>query len=268
MNQQHRLNLTLELVTAQGRVSIAEVSEALGVSAATVRRDLNQLAEQQLVLRTHGGASVLSHGDQLPLRYRLPRQANAKTAIAERAAQLVRPGMTVALNGGTTTGEVARALARSERLLSADGDPSVTLLTNALNIAYELTLRQQFRMIVTGGQVRPKTYELVGTVVEGVVAEFTTDLAILGVDGVSAGTGATTHTQEEALVGRWLAERAKRVVIVADHSKLGADNFARLFPIQQVNMLITDSGADPEQLDAFAEAGVEVVVADVTESAE
>ena len=262
MTQQDRLNRVLELVAARGSLSIAEVSEALEVSAATVRRDLNQLAEQQLVIRTHGGASVLSSGFELPLRYKVPRESAAKTAIAAAAEQLVQPGMAIALNGGTTTSEVARALGRSQRLFSPTGEPTVTLITNAVNIAYELTLRQQFRLIVTGGVVRQKSYELVSTLVQQTLAEFTVDLAVLGVDGISVGTGATTFTAEEALVGRWFAEAAKQVVIAADSTKLGQVTFARLFGIDRVNVLLTDSKADPRVLKEFTDAGVDVRLAE------
>lgn len=263
MTQQVRLNRLLDFVATQGSVSIAEVSEALGVSAATVRRDLNQLAEQQLVVRTHGGASVLSSGFELPLRYKVPRESEAKTAIATAAERLVQPGMAIALNGGTTTSEVARALGRSQRLFSPTGEPTVTLITNALNIAYELTLRQQFRLIVTGGVVRQKSYELVSTLVQETLAEFTVDLVVLGVDGLSVGSGATTLTQEESLVGRWFADAAKQVVIAADSTKLGRSTFARLFPIDRVDILLTDSRADPRLLEEFVNAGVDVRVAEV-----
>ena len=262
MTQQERLNRVLELVAAHGSLSIAEVTEALGVSPATARRDLNQLAEQQLVVRTHGGASVLSSGFELPLRYKVPRESEAKSAIAAAAERLVQPGMAIALNGGTTTSEVARALGRSQRLFSATGEPTVTLISNALNIAYELTLRQQFRLVVTGGVVRPKSYELVSTLVQQTLTEFSVDLAVLGVDGISVGSGATTLTPEEALVGRWFAEAARRVVIVADSTKLGRATFARLFAIDRVDVLLTDSRADPRLVQELTDAGVDVRLAD------
>ena len=265
MTQQDRLNRVLELVAARGSITIADASEALDVSHATVRRDLNQLAEQQLVVRTHGGASVLSSGFELPLRYKVPRESAAKTAIAAGAERLVQPGMALAMNGGTTTSEVARALGRSQRLLDPTGEPTVTLITNALNIAYELTLRQQFRLIVTGGVVRQKSYELVSTLVQQTLSEFTVDLAILGVDGVTVGIGATTLTQEEALVGRWFAEAAKKVAIAADSTKLGRATVARLFPIERVDILITDNRADPRLVAEFSAAGVEVILADTAD---
>ncbi|PKQ22566.1 MAG: alkaline phosphatase [Actinobacteria bacterium HGW-Actinobacteria-5] len=262
MTQQDRLNRVLELVAERGSLSIGDVSEALGVSPATVRRDLNQLADQQLVVRTHGGASVLSSGFELPLRYKVPKESGAKLAIAAAVERMVQPGMAIALNGGTTTSEVARALGRSQRLLSPGGEPTVTLITNALNIAYELTLRQQFRLIVTGGVVRQKSYELVSTLVQQTLGEFTVDLAVLGVDGISVGSGATTLTPEEALVGRWFAEAARRVVIAADSTKLNRATFARLFGIDRVDVLITDSRANPQRVAELVSAGVDVRLAD------
>ena len=97
MTQQQRLNLVLELVSERGSVSITEISEALEVSSATVRRDLNTLAEQRLVTRTHGGATALGSGYELPLQYKIARQAEAKKAIARAVAELIGPGESVGL---------------------------------------------------------------------------------------------------------------------------------------------------------------------------
>lgn len=150
MTQQQRLNALLELVSERGNVTIAEIGEALGISAATARRDLTALAEQRLVTRTHGGAAALGTGYELPLQYKIARQAEAKVAIAKAAAALISVGDAVGLNGGTTTSEVARVLGRSEHLLRADGEASVTIVTNALNIAYELSVRSHVKIVVTG----------------------------------------------------------------------------------------------------------------------
>nr|BFF18044.1 hypothetical protein GCM10025730_15650 [Promicromonospora thailandica] len=130
-------------------MSITDISEQLGVSTATVRRDLNTLAEQRLVTRTHGGATSLGSGYELPLQYKIASQAEAKKAIARAVAELIGPGESVGLNGGTTTTEVARELGRSERLRKAEA-PGVTIVTNALNIAYELSVREHVKIVVTG----------------------------------------------------------------------------------------------------------------------
>lgn len=262
MTQQKRLNQVLELVSERGSVSIAEVGETLGVSTATVRRDLNTLAQQRLVIRTHGGASALGSGYELPLQYKLARQADAKRAIALAVAGLVGPGTSVGLNGGTTTSEVARALGRDPRLLASPDAPGVTIVTNALNIAYELSIREHVKIVVTGGVPRRQSYELVGPLVASSLREFSLDLAVLGVDGLSGAFGATTVHEGEAEASRQIAAVARRVVVATDSTKLGRATFARICPLERVDVLVTDVPVGAELAAELAQAGVEVLVAD------
>ncbi|WOF23155.1 DeoR/GlpR family DNA-binding transcription regulator [Microbacterium betulae] len=261
MTQQQRLNRVLELVSERGSVSIAEIGDALGVSTATVRRDLNTLAEQRLVTRTHGGATALGSGYELPLQYKTARQAEAKVAIARAVAGLVQPGDSVGLNGGTTTSEVARELGRSERLRSRGDAPGVTIVTNALNIAYELSVREHVKIVVTGGVPRRQSYELVGPLVGAALREFSIDTAVLGVDGLSAGFGATTMHEGEAEASREIAAVARRVVIAADATKLGRSTFARICPLSRIDVLVTDQPVSAELAAELAGSSVEIVVA-------
>ncbi|RZS91628.1 DeoR family transcriptional regulator [Motilibacter rhizosphaerae] len=261
MTAQQRLNQVLELVIQQGNVSIAEICESLGVSTATVRRDLNTLAEQRLVTRTHGGAAALGSGYELPLQYKIARQAEAKKAIAAAVAELVSPGDSVGLNGGTTTTEVARVLARADRLAGSGDAPGVTIVTNALNIAYELSVREHVKIVVTGGVPRRQSYELVGPLVGSSLRDFSLELAVLGVDGITARFGATTVHEGEAEASRQLASVAQRVVVAADSSKLGRTTFARICPLDAVDVLVTDVDVETSVAHDLAAAGVEVIVA-------
>lgn len=261
MTQQQRLNLLLELVSERGNVGIAEVSDDLGVSTATVRRDLNTLAAQGLLTRTHGGASALGSGYELPLQYKIARQAEAKVAIARAVAELVGPGATVGLNGGTTTSEVARMLGRSERLRSTGDTPGVTLVTNALNIAYEMSVRDHVKIVVTGGVPRRQSYELVGPLVGAALRDFSLDVAVLGVDGLSAAFGATTVHEGEAQASRDIAASSHRVVVAADATKLGRSTFARICSLEQIDVLVTDLPVEDGLAARLAEADVDVVVA-------
>jgi DeoR family transcriptional regulator of aga operon len=261
MTQQQRLNVVLELVSERGSVSIAEVSDALGVSTATVRRDLNTLAEQRLVTRTHGGASALGSGYELPLQYKIARQADAKVAIARAVARLIKPGESVGLNGGTTTSEVARMLGRSEQLRPVGDAPGVTIVTNALNIAYEMSVREHIKIVVTGGVPRRQSYELVGPLVAASLRDFSIDTAVLGVDGLSAAFGATTLHEGEAEASREIAAVARRLVIAADSTKLGRSTFARICPLARIDVLVTDQPVAAELAGEFAAAGVEIIVA-------
>ena len=231
------------------------------MSTATARRDLNTLAEHRLVTRTHGGASALGSGFELPLQYKTARQAEAKLSIARTVARLVAPGQSVGLNGGTTTTEVARAFGRAEHLMPADSAVGVTVVTNALNIAYELSVREHVRVVVTGGVPRRQSYELVGPLVGASLQSFSLDLAVLGVDGLSAEFGATTVHEGEAEASRQLAAIAARVVVATDATKLGRSTFARICPLAQLDTLVTD-GPVPAALAAqLADAGIEVVLA-------
>jgi DeoR family transcriptional regulator of aga operon len=261
MTQQQRLNALLELVSERGNVSIAEIAQALNISSATARRDLTALAEQRLVTRTHGGAAALGAGYELPLQYKIARQAEAKVAIAKAAASLVGVGDSIGLNGGTTTSEVARVLGRSDHLIREDGDVAITIVTNALNIAYELSVRSHVKIVVTGGVARRQSYELIGSLVSDTLAELTLDVAILGVDGLSPQFGATTLHEGEADVSREFAKVAKRVIVVADSTKMMKSTFARICPLDSLDVLITDAPVDGALADALAAADVSVIVA-------
>lgn len=261
MAQQGRLNSILELVTSRGTVSIQEIVDELGVSAATARRDLNSLAIERLVTRTHGGGMALGSGYELPLQYKIARNAEEKLAIATATAELIPFGSTVGMNGGTTTTEVARALGRSQHLVGVGDDPGVTVVTNALNIAFELSVRPHVKIVSTGGVARRQSYELVGPLVGNTITQLSLDFAILGVDGLSAQFGATTIHEGEAEVSRQIASAAKRVIVVADSSKIGVSTFARIFDLSVIDTLVTTSALSEGISAEFESAAVTVIVA-------
>jgi DeoR family transcriptional regulator of aga operon len=251
MRQTERLATILESLSAERTVGVAALSRRLGVSAATIRRDLDILEEQRLLSRTHGGAVPLGVLYELPLRYKAARHEHEKRRIATAAAARVTDGMAVGLTGGTTCTEVARQLVDRQRL---------TVVTNALNIASELAVRPNLRLVVTGGTARPESYELVGPAAEQTLADLQLDIAIIGVDGIDAVSGCTTHHEVEAHTNAVMIERARRVIVVADGSKIGVAAFARICPLEAVDELITDRGANVRGLRGLREAGVAVEV--------
>ncbi|WP_309055573.1 DeoR/GlpR family DNA-binding transcription regulator [Streptomyces sp.] len=265
MAKHERWNALLELLAGSGRVEVEEAAAALDVSAATIRRDLDELAEQRLLVRTRGGAVAHGVSYELPLRYKSTRHAPEKRRIAAAVADLIAPGEVVGLNGGTTTTEVARALAvrfageRAETPGAAPAAPALTVVTNALNIAGELAVRPAIKLVTTGGVARPQTYELVGPLTAGVLSEVVLDTVVLGVDGIDAELGVMAHQEEEAAVSRLFAERASRVVVVTDSSKLGRRAFARICGIDRVDLLVTDTAVPAEAVARFGEAGVRVL---------
>ncbi|GGP31600.1 DeoR/GlpR family DNA-binding transcription regulator [Streptomyces melanogenes] len=257
MSRDARWQALLELLVEQGRLDVEEAATALGVSAATIRRDFDQLAEQQMLVRTRGGAVVHGVSYELPLRYKTARQASEKQRIAKAVADLIAPGEAVGLTGGTTTTEVARALAVRPEL--ASGSPALTIVTNALNIANELAVRPQFKIVVTGGVARPQSYELTGPLAGGVLNQITMDVAVLGVGAFDVIHGASAHDEDEAGINRLLCERAERVVVAADSTKLGKRTFARICATDQVGTLVTDAGVSEETAARFTDAGVTVL---------
>jgi DeoR family transcriptional regulator of aga operon len=261
MDRYARWNALLEILTDSGRVSVEDAADRLDVSQATIRRDFDQLAQQQMITRTRGGAVANGVSYDLPLRYKTAKHAPEKQRIGAAAASLVSPGMVVALNGGTTTTEVARALAVRPELTGGVDDPQLTVVTNALNIANELLVRSRMKIVVTGGIVRPQSFELVGPLGGGILRDVTLDMALLGVDALDVTLGAAAHHEGEAAMNTLMVSRARHVVIIADSSKLGGHAFARICAIDRVNTLVTDCNAGPGVLQAYRDAGVRVVTA-------
>ncbi len=260
MDRYARWNALLELLTETGRISVEDAADRLVVSQATIRRDFDQLAQQQMITRTRGGAVVNGVSYDLPLRYKSAKHASEKQRIGTAAAALVAPAMVVGLTGGTTTTEVARALAARPDLSGTGPDgPQLTVVTNALNIANELIVRSRMKIVVTGGVIRPQSYELVGPLATGILRELTLDMAFLGVDAIDAIQGAASHHEGEAAMNSLLASRAQRVVVIADSSKLSKHAFARVCPIDKVQTLITDEVASEADTAPFTQAGVEVL---------
>jgi DeoR family transcriptional regulator of aga operon len=256
-----RWNALVELLVERGRITVEDAAAALSVSPATIRRDFDQLARQQMITRTRGGAVASGVSYDLPLRYKTARHSAEKQRIGVAAAGLVEPGMVIGLNGGTTTTEVARALAVRPELNGTDRGTRLTVVTNALNIANELLVRSRMKIVVAGGVVRPQSFELVGPLGGALLQEVNLDLALLGVDAVDATLGAAAHHEGEAAMNRLMVERATRVVIIADSSKLGGHAFARICPADRIGTLVTDSDAPPSVVAAFSAAGVDVVTA-------
>ncbi|MEU7478308.1 DeoR/GlpR family DNA-binding transcription regulator [Lentzea sp. NPDC042327] len=252
MRQEQRLATILERLAESGSVTVTELAEDLGTSVASIRRDLQSLEEQKLLKRTHGGAVAAEVIYELPLRYRVGRREE-KRQIAEAAARFVTGSVhSVGLNGGTTTTELARLLAVGRQL---------KIVTNALNIASDLCPRPTIDLVVTGGGVRPESYELVGPIADRALAGISLDVVFLGVDGIDARGGITTHDEVEAHTDHCLLRTADRVVVLADGSKVGKRAFSRIAAITDVHVVVTDSSAPAADLDRLRAAGVEVVVA-------
>jgi DeoR family transcriptional regulator, aga operon transcriptional repressor len=249
MKRAERLESILERLSKEGSVAVSDLTGALQASAATIRRDLELLEQQKLLSRTHGGAVGNGTLYELPVRYRGGQHANEKRRIAAAAVSRIGDARTIGLSGGTTTTEVARGLRGRE----------LTVVTNAVNIASELVVAPTIRLVVTGGIARSQSYELIGPLADATLAAVNLDLLFIGVDGADA-RGMTTHDEIEAQTDRRMVERARRVMVVCDSSKIGRAALSVICSADEVDVLITDAGAPADEVAALEAAGIEVEV--------
>lgn len=261
MNRAQRLSAVLDLLATSGELELDTVMTKFDVSAATARRDLDTLAEQQLLTRTRGGAMRQSVAYDLPIRYKSEHNVTQKHQIAGAASALVERGAVIGLCGGTTSTAIASVLSSRADITESSPETNLTVVTNAINIAAQLAMRPQIKTVVTGGVLHSRSYELVGPYSDVVLEKITMDIAFISVNGVDPVLGCTVHDEREAAVNSLMALRAARSVIVADSSKIGRSAFATLNPARLFNTLITDDGITPKQLAAFNDSGIEVIVA-------
>src|ERR1700688_4508210 len=242
----------LQRLQATATVAIDELCTTLGASIATIRRDLEDLESRSLLRRTRGGAVPIGPLFYEPFRNDSSFQdkvnsfAEEKRRIALTAAGLVSTGQTVALTGGTTTTEVVRSL----KVLS-----DISIITNTVNVAMELSNRKDIEVIVTGGHLRGSWFTLVGPLATAAAEMLFSDIMFIGID---AKKGLTCTNPSEAEVLRKLVHNAKMKVVVADHSKLGSVSKYLLCPTKEIDRLITDTGASASAIAPFQKLGIDV----------
>jgi DeoR family fructose operon transcriptional repressor len=222
------------------------------VSEATIRRDLGKLAQQGLLRKTYGGAMVKEGGHSWGTLEAGPDPfLEAKRRFGRATAELIEDGDTISLQAGSTTLQVARCLA---------GRSSLTVLTNDIDIAHELSKSPGIRVNLSGGILREGTRILVGPLAEQAISQFHVDKAILGVSAISLTEGLTNIDLLDAQIKTAMIKGADEVIVVADHSKLGKVHFAKVAPIIAMDRLVMDDGVSPEDIKAFEAKGVEVIV--------
>ncbi|MEU6345315.1 DeoR/GlpR family DNA-binding transcription regulator [Streptomyces sp. NPDC046977] len=250
---EQRRALILDEVRRRGGVRVNELTRRLNVSDMTVRRDLDALARQGVVEKVHGGAVPVapasSHEPGFEVKAGL--ELGAKEAIARAAARLVVPGSAIALSGGTTT------FALAHHLLDV---PDLTVVTNSVRVADVFhsasrgagtaggTREGAATVVLTGG-VRTPSDSLVGPVADQAIASLHFDLLFLGVHGISVEAGLSTPNLAEAETNRRFVRSARRVVVIADHTKWGTVGLSSFATLEDVNTLVTDAGI-PEVLRA------------------
>lgn len=243
----------LAAARAEGRVDVSELSRTLSVTPETVRRDLTVLERHGLLRRVHGGAiPVERFGFEPAIADREGRLAGQKERIAKLALDELPDGGSIIIDAGTTTVRFAEMLPTDRELL---------VVTHALPVALLLANRPNITLHVLGGTVRGRTLAAVGEWTLHALEDVYADVAFMGINGITVGQGLTTPDLAEAHVKRALVRSARRVVVLADHTKVGRADFVRVAPIDAVDTLITDADVDRELVEEIMAAGVEVLSA-------
>lgn len=240
------------LVESRGAARLEELSAALGVSQATVRRDLNAVAAAGRLRRVHGGAVAVDERTDEPLfDVKASAAAEEKGRIAARAVELLAPGDTIYLDGGSTVLALARLLHGWSRL---------TVVTNSLPIATELAGRGP-RLIMIGGEVRATSRALVGPLTRLFLDDLHVDRAVMGTFALSLEDGLTTTDPSEAYTKELVLSRAREVILLADSSKMGTRSFVHAGRLEDIDVVVTDTGLDGRAAQALTRRGIRVITA-------
>jgi DeoR/GlpR family transcriptional regulator of sugar metabolism len=250
VDRRHRI---LGRVAAEQTIQVSELARELGVSEMTIRRDIRRLERDGFLRQTYGGATAhVTRSFDVAFNARALKHAREKHLIGMRAASLVGEAQTLFLGIGTTTEQLARYLPPREDL---------TIVTASVPAASLLGTRP-FRVVLLGGTVLRDELTCVGPVATATIDRYRFDTAVIGAAGLTARWGVTELTDEEAEVQRRAVDRASRLIVLADGSKLGVATPAMVCSAGRIDLLVTDPTAPADELDALRAIGVGIVVLD------
>jgi DeoR/GlpR family transcriptional regulator of sugar metabolism len=248
-----RQQYILEYLRNHKSIDVSFLTNELKVSDVTVRKDLVKLERDGLLIRSHGGAVNM---DYLSLESSFIEKEDKfteeKMAIAAEAARLIMDGMIVAMTTGTTISHMTKMIRDRKNL---------TIVTNAVNVAVDLMNVNGINLFLTGGNIRPKTFALIGEMAQKSLEGLFYEIAFVGVNGFSIDLGITTPSMEEAKVVRKVIEGARKVVVLADHTKFNKVAFNRIATLDQIDIVITDIKTPADQINKLRNLGITVIVA-------
>ena len=251
MLSQQRQQQILEFIRTHKSAQVVELSSEFGISLSTVRRDLREMEEEGLINRVHGGAVIADNDYESPLLLRSNHYSAEKERIGKAAADLVQNDETIIITSGTTTEMMLPYLAQKQNL---------TIITNAITIAYKLGQYEHIEVIVLGGWLRRTEYSLLGHIAMQALQDLQASKVFHGIYGIDIESGLTGTFLPEVQTDRAIFAAANELIILADSSKFNQVGPVRLAPIDDITTLITDAGISREQVDAFRKKDVEVIV--------
>lgn len=245
----------LQKILRTGEVTVNDLAEQFNISPSTIRRSLSNLEQQGLLRRTHGGAASVEPMLYEPFRHVSSFQEQEQTRVDEKrriglaAAELISDGEVIAFGAGTTTTQVARSIRHRK---------GITVVTNAINIAMELSHRNDLKIIVTGGSLSGDWFALVGPSAIASAGEIFVDKMFVGVDGINAEHGLTTNYPDQAAIHRSMLRQAKQKIVVADSQKVGMTGTALICSLSEVDVFITNKGSSGKSTAPLSESGIKV----------
>jgi DeoR family transcriptional regulator, aga operon transcriptional repressor len=245
----------MEQLNKLGQVNVGILSKTFGVSEVTIRNDLAQLEKKNMLVRARGGAMKITQnyvGVDYPLSDKQNKNLQEKKDIGKKAAELIEENNTIIIDSGSTTIEVAKNLSRFNEL---------TVITNALNVATQLSEQKNLNVIVPGGTLRKNSLSLVGISAEKGFRNYFCDKLFLGVDGFDTQHGISTPNIEEAHLNQIMIEISREVIVVTDSSKFQRRGFAFIAPVTKINVVVTDKGIPQEEKVRLENLGIKVIIA-------
>jgi DeoR/GlpR family transcriptional regulator of sugar metabolism len=245
-----RLHKIVEMVNERGSIRVSELSDLLGVTEETIRRDLDKLEGEGKLLRSHGGAvSVRDTQAEMPYTVREVMNMEEKSRIAAEAVKHIEAGERIILDASTTAWYMARLLP----------DMPLTVLTNSLKVALELSAKENIQVISTGGRLTHRSLSYIGPLAERSLEHYYVDKLFFSCKGVHVHRGISETNEAQAQIKQKMIAIAERAYLLADYSKFGVQAFTHVSGWDNVKHLITDSRADGEELLALKEAGIDVI---------
>lgn len=251
-NERHQEILIL--LDRKKHLSVQKLSETLNVSLVTIRKDLTILENEGYLYRTHGGASKKSrYAFEQSVIEKENINVEQKYKIAQKALSYIKENDFILLASGTTIHYLARIIQDFENL---------TVLTSSLRVAIELCKKPKINTIQLGGDVRKSSTSVVGSISESILNQFSCNKLFLGIDGIDIDFGISTSNAAEAHLNNIMIERADKVYILADSSKINKRGFGKICDINKIDVLITDSRIEKQDLEKLEGVGVNVVIVD------
>lgn len=250
MFSEERQQKIIEMLNEKSSLRVAELAEIFNISESTIRRDLQDMEEKGMLTRTHGGAVGINRTSFEPsFKEKETEKHDEKNSIGIIAASMIEDGDTIVLDSGTTTLEIAKHIEAKD----------ITVITNSIDIASELSNKDNIELIVAGGSLRQNTRAMVGHITESILKNFRVDKAFVGANGISMEEGITTPNFNEAQTKKAMINVANKVIIVADSTKFSKVCFSVICPLRAVSAIITSSDLDENIIKEYEDSGVEIL---------